>query len=269
MITCCKEGVEYLASPLLETPHGFSTRIGGVSTGIFESLNLGHRRGDDPERVRENYRRFCVATGTDGDRIVMTNQVHGNVVKVVGGADVKPDLLAPTPFEADGLATNAPGVTLCVFSADCIPVLLFDPVKRAVAAVHAGWRGTATAIAAVAVETMKREFGSEAADIRAAIGPGIGPCCFETDGDVPAAMTERLGSLAAPYMEETGGGRWRVDLKAINRAILLKAGLKETLTDVSNNCTCCEHDRFWSHRFTKGERGSQAAVIMLKDRGTR
>lgn len=264
MITCCKDGVEYLASPGMETPHGFSTRVGGVSTGIFESLNLGHRRGDDPERVRENYRRFCAATGTDETSIVMTNQVHGNVVKVVTQADVKPDLLAPTPFEADGLATNVPGVTLCIFSADCIPILLFDPEKKAAAAVHAGWRGTAAAIAAVAVETMAREFGSAPVNVRAAIGPGIGPCCFETDGDVPAAMTAALGSLAEPFMTWTGE-KWRVDLKAINAAVLERAGVLREHIDVSRDCTCCQHDRFWSHRYTKGERGSQAAVMMLAE----
>lgn len=265
MITCCKEGVEFLTSPGIAAPHGFSTRVGGVSTGIFESLNLGHRRGDDPVCVRENYRRFCAATGTDVERIVMTNQVHGNEVKVVTAADVKPDLLAPTPFEADGLATNVPGVTLCIFSADCIPILLFDPVKKAVAAAHAGWRGTAAAIAAAAVETMTRQFGSDLADICAAIGPGIGPCCFETDGDVPAAMTAALGGLAEPFMTRTGEEKWRVDLKAINANLLERAGLAPGRIDVSRDCTCCAHDRFWSHRYTKGERGSQAAVIMLTE----
>lgn len=264
MVTRCVDRLEYEASPLLNTPHGFSTRIGGVSTGIFESLNLGHRRGDDPSNVRENYRRFCAATGTDENGIVMTNQVHGKVVKVVTRADVKPDLLAACPFEADGLATNIPGVTLCIFSADCVPILFFDPVRKAVAAAHAGWRGTAAAIAAVAVETMAREFGSGPADLRAAIGPAIGKCCFETDGDVPAAMKAALGGLAEPLMTRTGE-KWQVDLKAINSAILERSGLLREHIDVSQDCTCCQHGRFWSHRYTKGERGSQAAVIMLAD----
>lgn len=262
MITKCVHGVEYLTSPGMETPHGFSTRVGGVSTGIFESLNLGHRRGDEPSNVRENYRRFCAATGTDVNSIVMTNQVHGDVVKVVTQADVKPDLLAPTSFEADGLATNVPGVTLCIFSADCVPILLFDPVKRAVAAVHAGWRGTAAAIAATAVETMAREFGSDRLNLHAAIGPAIGKCCFETDGDVPAAMAAALSGLAEPFMTQTGE-KWHVDLKTINANLLERAGLLRAHIDVSRDCTCCHHDRFWSHRYTKGERGSQAAVIML------
>lgn len=262
MITNRIHGVEFLTAPQITVPHGFSTRLGGVSEGIFESLNLGHRRGDDPQRVRENYRRFCAATGTDVNALVMTNQVHSNTVKVVTEGDVKADPLAPTPFEADGLATNVPGVTLVVFSADCIPILLLDPVKRAVAAVHAGWRGTASAIAAVAVETLEGEFGTDPADILAAIGPGIGKCCFETDGDVPAALEDGLGALCTPFMERTGE-KWRVDLKAVNAAILACSGVPEDHIDVSGDCTCCQHDRFWSHRFTKGERGSQAAVIML------
>lgn len=264
MITKCVHEVEFLASPDIATPHGFSTRVGGVSTGIFESLNLGHRRGDDPSNVRENYRRFCAATGTDETSIVMTNQVHGNVVKVVTAADIKPDLLAPTGFEADGLATNVPGVTLCIFSADCIPILLFDPVRKAVAAVHAGWRGTAAAIGAEAVAVLRERFGTCPADLRAAIGPGIGPCCFETDRDVPEAMEESLGSLAAQYVAPKQAGKWQVDLKGINAAVLTQAGVPREQIDVSEDCTCCQHERFWSHRFTKGERGSQAGVIMLK-----
>lgn len=263
MITKRIHGVEFLAAPAIKTPHGFSTRRGGVSTGIFATLNLGHRRGDAPDNVRENYRRFCAATGTDVNRVVMTNQVHSNLVRVVDDGDVKPDLLAPTPFEADGLATNVPGVTLVIFSADCIPILLFDPVLRAIGAAHAGWRGAASAIAAAAVETMTARFGSDPKDLRAAIGPGIGKCCFETDGDVPAAMAEGLNGLAEPYMIQTGE-KWHVDLKAINAAILERAGLLTEHIDVSDDCTCCRHERFWSHRFTKGERGSQAAVIMLE-----
>ena len=264
MITKSVQGVEFVCSPDLPTPHGFSTRVGGVSEGIFATLNLGHRRGDEPEWVRENYHRFCAATGTDARAIVMSNQVHGKTVRVVTAADRKPDLLAPTRFEADGLATDVLGLTLCVFSADCIPVLLFDPVRRAIAAVHAGWRGTAAAIAREAVEVMGSAFGTDPADLRAAIGPGIGKCCFETDDDVPAAMTAALGDLAAPLMTALGGGRWQVDLKEINRAVLTDAGVDARRIDVSEDCTCCQHDRFWSHRFTRGERGSQAAVIMLR-----
>lgn len=265
MITRCVDQLEYEASPLLGTPHGFSTRLGGVSGGHLAALNLGCHRGDEEENLRENYRRFGAATGTDMARVVMTNQVHGVEVRAVDERDIKPDLLAPTPFEADGLVTDQPRITLVIFSADCIPILLFDPVRKVIAACHAGWRGTAGAIARVTVEAMKSRYGCDPGDIRAAIGPGIGPCCFETDGDVPQAMEAQLGSLAAPFVQEVRPGRYRVDLKGINRAILLQTGLSERLIDVSQDCTCCRHERYWSHRHTGGVRGSQAAAIMLEE----
>ncbi len=263
MITRRVQELEYEASPLLGTAHGFSTRLGGVSQGHLASLNLGCHRGDRAECLRENYRRFCAAAGVGGRGLVMANQVHGTAVRPVTEADVKPDLLAETPFEADGLVTDVPGVTLVVFSADCVPILLFDPVRQVAAACHAGWRGTAGAIAAHAVRALEG-YGSRPADIRAAIGPAIGPCCFETDGDVPQAMERALGALAGPCIRPDGE-KWRVDLKELNRAVLLEAGLEAGHIDVSDACTCCGHERYWSHRYTRGLRGSQAAMIMLEE----
>lgn len=266
LITKRVQDLEYEYSPLLAVPHGFSTRLGGVSEGHLSSLNLGFHRGDTPENLRENYRRFCAATGTDGGRLVTTNQVHGDLVRPVTGADAKADLLDECDVEADGLVTDEPGLTLAVFSADCVPILLHDPVRGVAAAVHAGWRGTAAAIAQRAVEVMTSRYGCRPEDIRGAIGPAIGVCCFETDGDVPEAMERSLGALATPFIQDVGGGRYRVELKAINQKILVSAGLLEELIDVSSDCTCCLHERYWSHRYTKGERGSQAAVIMLEGR---
>ena len=263
MITKSVQDLEYLASPLLDTPHGFSTRLGGVSEGYLASLNLGCHRGDRDENLRENYRRFCAAIGADNKRLVMTNQVHGTQVRSVTRADIKADLLAPTPFEADGLVTDLPGITLVIFSADCIPVLLYDPVKRVVAACHAGWRGTAGAIAGETVKAMAERCGCRPVDIRAAVGPGIGKCCFETDADVPEAMEAALGDLARPFMTRTGE-KWHVDLKGVNAALLEAAGVAAEHIDVSEDCTCCQHTRFWSHRHTGGVRGSQAAAILLE-----
>lgn len=262
-------GVSFYACPdpaWAGAAHGFSTRLGGVSEGYLSSLNLGFHRGDAPENIRENYRRFRAATATDVGRIVTTNQVHGDLVRPVTGADAKNDLLDECFVEADGLVTDEPGLTLTVFSADCVPILLHDPVRGVVAAVHAGWRGTAAVIAGRAVEVMAGRYGCRPGDIRAAIGPAIGGCCFETDGDVPEAMERSLGALAGPFIEDVGQGRYRVELKGINREILVSAGLSRELIDVSPDCTCCLHERYWSHRYTKGERGSQAAVIMLEGR---
>lgn len=267
MITRCVDQLEYMASPLLDTPHGFSTRLGGVSRGHLASLNLGHRRGDEPGRVRENYRRFCAAIGVDQTRLVMTNQVHADVVRAVDEHDIKADLLGETPFEADGLTTDRPGVTLVIFSADCVPILFFDPVARAVGACHAGWRGAAAAIAAKTVRAMEERYGCRSENLRCAIGPAIGPCCFETDEDVPDAMRTALGALAAPFITPAEEPRrYRVDLKGINRALVLDAGVREEHIDVSGECTCCEHERYWSHRYTRGLRGSQAAAIALEVR---
>lgn len=259
-----EDGVVFLRAEHLSARHGFSTRLGGVSEGIFASMNLGHRRGDAPERVRENYARFCRTTKTDAARIVMANQVHGDVVKYVSSKDVKKDLFEPAKFEADGLVTNTPGITLVVFSADCIPVLLEDPKAGVIAAVHAGWRGTALGIAARGVEAMEA-LGAKASNIRAAIGPGIGTGCFETDEDVPEEMGARLGTWTERYRFPAGKGRFRVDLKGINGEILRRAGIKVENLAVSGDCTCCQPEKYWSHRFTKGQRGSQAAVIMLPE----
>ena len=146
-----KNGLVYLTADGFEAAggvaHGFSTRLGGVSEGIYATLNLGMNRGDAPDRVRENYRRFCAAIGADMGNIVCASQVHGDTVRTVTAADLGIGLDEPEPWQADGLVTDIPGVTLAVYSADCLPILLYDPVRRVVGAVHAGWRGTALGIA--------------------------------------------------------------------------------------------------------------------------
>ena len=242
--------------------HAFSTRLGGVSAGIYASLNLGSTRGDDPDCVRENYRRFFQAAGADLTQVAMSNQVHGDVVRPVTSADRKRDLYDPEGYEADGLVTDLPGVSLVIFGADCLPILLYDPVRRVAAACHAGWRGTALGIAQRAVEKMGF-YGSRPEDIRAAIGPGIAKCCFETHEDVPNAMTKALGVCATPYIEPIEGGKFKVDLKGLNAMRLKRAGLLEEHIDISPDCTACHPEKYWSHRATQGRRGSQAAVIPL------
>lgn len=193
-----REGeLEYLTSDVLDgAAHCFSTRFGGVSEGALASLNLGTHRGDRPENVLENYARLGRAAGFAPEETVFTKQVHSALVERVGRADCGRGLQWEAEHGVDGLVTNEPGVALTIFSADCTPVLLFDPIARAIGAAHAGWRGTAAGIAARAVEAMQREFGCRPENIRAAIGPCIGPCCFETDADVPDAMRAALGSEA-------------------------------------------------------------------------
>ena len=243
--------------------HGFSTRLGGVSQGMWAALNLGVSRGDDPDHVRENYRRFFAAIGADGKKLAMTNQVHGGRVRVVTSADWKDDPYQRPDYEADGLMTDTPGVVLLIYSADCIPILLYDPVRRVIAATHAGWRGTAAGIAAAAVERMKEIYECRPQDILAAIGPGIGPCCFETHEDVPNAMMAAVSSAALPYVKVLENGKFTLDLKGINAQLLTRAGLEKEHIAVCQDCTACMREKYWSHRRMGTNRGSMAAAIQL------
>lgn len=243
--------------------HGFSTRKGGVSEGMWESLNLGPSRGDDPDHVRENYRRFLSAIGADGGRLAMTNQVHGGAVRCITTADLHDDPCGKVGYEADGLMTDLPDVALVIYSADCIPILFYDPVRRVIAAVHAGWRGTAAGIATAAVERMGDVYGCRPADILAAVGPGIGPDCFETHEDVPNAMTAALSTAVLQHIKIKENGKFAVDLKGINAMRLEQAGLAPDHIAVSGICTACHPELFWSHRKLGTNRGSMAAAIQL------
>ena len=245
----------------IAVPHGFTTRLGGVSQGIFSSLNIGMHRGDSPENVAENYRRLGEALGFSAERLVLAHQTHSDLVRVVTEADCLGSLSHRDYPECDGLVTNTPGVALVVFTADCTPILLHDPVTGAVGAVHAGWRGTASGIAKNAVKTMVSAFGCKTENICAAIGPNIGACCFETDGDVPEAMISALGDEAKPFVR-TKGDKFYLDLKQINALWLRRSGI--TNIEISDCCTACRPDLFWSHRVTRGERGSQGAIIICK-----
>ena len=259
-----REGeLEYLTSDVLDgAAHCFSTRFGGVSEGALASLNLGTHRGDRPENVLENYARLGRAVGFAPEETVFTKQVHSAIVERVGRADCGRGLQREAEHGVDGLVTDEPGVALTIFSADCTPVLLFDPIARAIGAAHAGWRGTAAGIAARAVEAMQREFGCRPENIRAAVGPCIGPCCFETDADVPDAMRAALGSEAGQAIRPAGA-KFYVDLKRLNAIWLRRAGV--TCIDVSADCTACQPQRFWSHRRVGNARGSLAAIIRLRE----
>lgn len=249
----------------LEVPHAFTTRYGGVSTDIFTSLNLGLNRGDDPGRVRENYRRVCGALGVEMGKLVLSSQVHEDTVRRVTLDDAGKGLDRSIDYNADGLTTNVPGLTLTTFGADCLTILFYDPVKKAVANVHSGWRGTALGIVDRAVEQMERSFGSRAADLVVAIGPGISKCCFETHSEVPEAMVKALGRDTSELVVSLGNGKYKVDLKGINTLRLKRKGVLATKIDISPDCTMCSHEKYWSHRYTQGNRGSQAALISLPE----
>ena len=250
-----------MADSLCGAVHCFSTRLGGISQGHLSALNLGLHRGDDPAHVLENYRILGDAVGFSPADTVCGHQRHTDLIHVVTEENRGEGLLREHDRICDGQITDRPGVALVTFSADCTPILLFDPVRRAVGAVHAGWRGTAAGIAAKAVAAMTDAFGCRPEDIRAAIGPCIGKCCFETDADVPEAMVSALDEKARPAIEARGE-KFHVDLKAINALWLREAGV--AAIDISPDCTACDPARYWSHRRVGDRRGSLAGIIVLK-----
>lgn len=270
LITHEQEGLLYLTSAVLDgcphVIHGFSTRRGGVSAPPFDTLNLGVGRGDDTDAVRENYRRFCACIGADPRRAVLSKQVHETTVRVCTAADAGKGLYTQRDYTADALVTDVPELPLVVFSADCGILLFHDPVTGCVGACHAGWRGCAAGIVEKTVHELERVYGARPENLRCAIGASIGPCCFETDADVPAAMTAALGRDAEPYLTRSGE-KWHVDLTGLNRQWLLRSGVAPEHIDVCGLCTACRPDLFWSHRKMGNARGGQIAMIARKSGG--
>ena len=260
-----ENGLVWLTAPnLAGVRHGFSTRLGGVSPAPWDSLNLRPNMGDGRDAMLENYRRFCAAIGVELERTVLSRQVHETVVRPCAEADAGKGLFRDRDYDsADALITNTPGLTLFVFSADCGTVLLHDPVTGAVGAAHAGWRGCAGGIAEKTVRELGRLYGAESQNLRAALGPCIGSCCFETDGDVPEAMTAALGREAEPCLEKRGP-KWHVDLEGLNRRWLLRAGVLPEHIASAGLCTACQPDLFWSHRKMGEARGVQCAAIQCR-----
>lgn len=241
--------------------HCFSTRLGGVSEGYLSSLNLGIHRGDLPKNVLENYRILGKSLGFSLQDIVFTRQLHTDVVEKVTKKNKGEGLFRPVVTARDGLICDEPGVALTIFTADCTPILFYDPVRRAVGGAHAGWRGTASGIAKNTVDAMVREYGCDPKNIIAAIGPCISRCCFETHSDVPEAMLASMGPEAESAITPKGE-KFLVDLKVLNAIWLRRAGV--TQIEICKDCTACQPQRFWSHRITRGQRGSLANIIMLK-----
>lgn len=259
IITQQKGTLEYLLAERIGVPHCFTTRLGGVSQGNLESLNIGLHRGDCPENVEKNYHILGKAIGFDPMKLVLAKQIHSDIVRRVGRNDWGNYMEEGVSPQCDALITKESGTALAIFTADCTPILLHDPVTGAVGAVHAGWRGTAQNIVGKTVEAMCREFGCRAENLRAAIGPSIGPCCFETDGEVPQALMDTYGPLAQMFILRKNG-KFYPDLKKINAQALKNAGV--SVIDVSRDCTMCNHQRFWSHRVHGATRGSQGAIIV-------
>lgn len=263
-----KEKPFYITFPQLDATkavnHAFTTRLGGVSEGMYSEMNMSFSNGDKREAVLENYRRICEAIGIDINKVVLSRQTHTNNVRIVTEEDVGKGIMREQDYtDVDGLITNITGIALVTQCADCTPLLFCDPVKKVVATSHAGWRGTASEIGRITVEKMQKHFGSDPADIIAAIGPSIGQCCYEVDDPVYKPLCE------IPYLDKDKifikkeNDRYMLNLWETNREILINAGIKAENIDVTDLCTNCHPDIFHSHRFTGGKRGNLAAIISL------
>ena len=245
--------------------HAVSGRAGGRSRGELAGLNVSFAVGDDPAVVLENRRDLCAAVGIPPESVVCAAQVHGTRVAHVGRSDRGRGFESRESAirDVDGLVTDETGVFLWLSFADCTPVLLFDPVRRAVGIAHAGWRGTVGGIAARAVEALAREFGSDPADLVAAVGPCIGSCCYEVGAEVAAAARAGLPS-PDDALTESGPSSWRLDLTAANAQLLRSAGVAPRQIEVSGLCTSCRSDLLFSHRAQSGRAGRFAAIIGME-----
>jgi YfiH family protein len=240
--------------------HGFTTRAGGVSAPPFDSLNLGMKWGDAPDNVLENRRRVRVATGVE--RIFIATQVHGAAIVRVGAGDT---VASVAEREADGLVGDATGLAVGVYVADCIPALIADARTGAFAAVHAGWRGTLAGVVPAAVRRLVGELGSRPEDLRVALGPAIGVCCFEVGDEVIAAVERAIPAAASAGAIRAGArGRPHVDLKQLNRMLLEDEGVLASAIDAGPECTSCDRARFFSYRRDQGQTGQAFGFICVK-----
>lgn len=260
--------LDLLQSVSLRAPgliHAVTTRSGGVSGPPHDSLNLSWSRPDPPQDVLENRRRLCAALQIPIDRLVQAGQVHGTGVYAVQNEDAgrgameRTSVLAP----ADGLITNQPDLYLFACFADCVPLLFWDPIQRAVGLAHAGWRGTVNGMALAMVRALHASYGSRPADLRIYIGPSAGPCCYEVGPDVVRAAQERFGTTTSLLTRRRGEHAF-FDLWGANRQILVEAGVAPDHIEVSVLCTIDHAERFFSHRASGGQTGRFAAVIGLQ-----
>lgn len=257
MLKTIKE-ISYYSSPNLESSpeivHAFLGRTGGVSSGHLASLNLGRREEDSAENLAENKRRAVQTFGIDSEGLITVSQVHGDNIIVVDSPDTSPHGIKS--LDADGLITNIKGMTIGILTADCVPVILYDGKNKVIAAVHAGWKGTAAKIAVKTVEIMAERYKSRPQEITAAIGPAIGPCCYKVGEDVVAAVGHREEAA------ELRGCEWYLNLQKANFLQLQGAGVADI--DLSDICTSCRTDLFFSHRAEQGKTGRQLSFISLR-----
>ena len=260
--------LEYLVFPSFEKTglvrHMFTTRLGGVSRGHLASLNLSTSKGDEPENVRENFRRIAAALGTDVSAFVLSDQTHTVNVRHVTSLDAGKGLTRPRDYhDVDGLITDEEGLVLSTVYADCVPLFFLDPVHKAIGLSHSGRKGTVSLMGLHTVEAMHDSFGSEPADILACIGPSICRNCYEVGDDVAEEFRAAFHEAAGLMLTAKDNGRYLLDLWAANRLVLTQAGILPGHIECTDICTCCNPDYLFSHRASHGLRGNMGAFMML------
>ena len=238
-----------------------------MSTGIFSSMNLNFKRGDDPDAVMENYRRIAAALDMRVEDMVLSDQTHTTNVRVITEEDRGKGILKPQDYrDVDGMITNVPGLVLVTSYADCVPLYFVDPVRKAIGLSHSGWKGTVGHIGQKTVEKMHEVYGSEPKDIVAAIGPSICQSCYEVSEDVAEAFkTNFAENEAEDILLDKGNGKYQLDLWKANWYVLTDAGILPEHLSVTDLCTACHPNLLWSHRKTNGQRGGLSAFLSLID----
>ncbi len=267
-----QEGVHILKFPLLEdcgmVSHGFSTRLGGVSSGKFATMNFTFTRGDNPEHVMENYRRAARLLKVDTDRMVLSYQTHTTNVRRVTGEDAGKGIVRERDYrDVDGLITDVPGITLVTFYADCVPLYFVDPVHRAAGLSHSGWRGTVARMGRVTLEAMAKAYGTRPEETLCCIGPSICQDCFEVGPEVAEAFRQEFSEKYWwELFYEKENGRYQLDLWRANEIILEEAGVLNCHIQTTDICTRCNPEFLFSHRAAGNERGNLAAFLCLTER---
>ena len=265
-----KNGVPYFVFKNLENTglvrHGFSTRLGGVSEGFLGSMNLSFTRGDDPEKVRENFRRMGTAIGFETKDLVLSDQTHTTNVRLVTEEDRGKGFDKEKDYaDTDGLITNVPGLMLVTIYADCGPLYFVDPVHKAIGLSHSGWKGTVHRMGKVTLERMAEDFGTRPEDVQTAIGPSICQDCYEVSEDVAEAFINEFADHQDDQLVyRKDNGKYQLNLWRANELVLLEAGIRPEHLTITNVCTCCNHELLFSHRASHGQRGNLGAFLGLK-----
>jgi polyphenol oxidase len=264
-----EKGAPFLTFPVLnQIPyirHGFSTRLGGVSKGIYESMNLGFSNGDDPNLVLENYKRISESIGFDLGSVVTSDQVHNTEIRLVTGQDKGKGVIRKRDYSGiDGLITKETGITLATYYADCVPLFFIDTKNHAIGLSHSGWRGTVKRMGKATINAMEKHFGSKPEDMITLIGPSICKDCYEVSKDVADAFRMEFNeNQIKDILTIKENGKYQLNLWEANRHIFLDAGIKPENIHTSEVCTSCNSDLLFSHRASKGKRGTLAAFLML------